>query len=166
MGLETFWQNLESSAAGQYMAESTWAFPTVETLHVIALVTVLGTILIVDLRLLGLTSKDDPVTMISHDALRITWIGFALAAITGGLLFISRASEYAANPFFIRKMVIMALAGVNMGVFQLLTWKSVRQWDVGAVPVAAKVAGVLSLMLWIGVVAMGRAIGFTLGSFY
>lgn len=167
MILESFWQALQASAVGDFIATSTWAFPTLETLHVIALVTVLGTIVIVDIRLLGLTSTDYPVTVISNDTLKITWIAFICAAITGSLLFTAKAHDYMINPYFIRKMVLLALAGVNMGVFHVLTWKSVKQWDTGGmIPVAAKVAGVLSLILWVGVVMMGRTIGFTLGIFY
>ena len=83
-----------------------------------------------------------------------------------GRTFTSNASGYAANPFFVWKMVLIVLAGVNMGIFHFFTWKSVHNWDVDcAVPLAGKIAGALSLVFWIVVVTCGRWIGFTLGWF-
>ncbi len=166
MNLSSFWQSLEGSSLGVFVAESTWAFPTLESLHVMAFVTVLGTLTVVDLRILGLGWKDTKLTVLSHEALRITWIAFVCAAITGLLIFVSKATSYVINPYFKLKLVMMALAGLNMVVFQFITWKSVKEWDLGPVPLAAKLAGTLSLLLWICVVFFGRAIGFTLSMFY
>jgi len=166
MEATTIWQRLEASAFGDYIAESTWAFPTLESLHVMAFVTVLGSLFVVDLRLLGLGWKDTRLTTLSHETLRITWIAFVCAAITGLLLFTSKATSYVINPYFKLKLVMLALAGLNMMIFQFLTWKKVDQWDLGEVPLAAKVAGLLSIVFWICVVFFGRAIGFTLSMFY
>lgn len=166
MILESFWQGLQDSALGQFVASSTWAFPTFETLHVISFVTVLGTLAVMDLRMLGLTSTDYSLTETSKDTLRVTWIAFIFAAITGSLLFMSNATNYVNNPYFIRKMICMALAGVNMLVFEFLTWRRVKEWDVGPViPVATKLAASLSLIFWVLVVFFGRTVGFTLGIF-
>ena len=166
MNLQSFWQGLEASAFGDYVAESTWAFPTLESLHVMCFVTVLGSLFIVDLRMLGLGWKDTRLTTLSHETLRVTWIAFVLAAITGLMIFCSKATSYVINPYFKLKLVSMALAGLNMVVFQFITWKSVAEWDVGKVPLAAKVAGTFSILIWIMVVFFGRAIGFTLSMFY
>ena len=166
MDLTALWQGLETSALGIFIAESTWAFPTLESLHVMAFVTVLGTLLVVDLRLLGIGWKDTKLTTLSHEALRITWIAFSLAAITGLLIFVSKATSYVINPYFKLKLVSMAFAGLNMVVFQFVTWKSVEEWNLGKVPLAAKISATLSLLAWICVVFFGRAIGFTLSMFY
>lgn len=161
------WESIEYSSLGISIAESTWAFPTLETFHVIALVTVVGTILIMDMRLLGLASNKVAVTRMSKDTLPWTWAGFVLAAITGGLLFISKASSYMINPYFLWKMGLLVLAGLNMLYFHFVTYKRVSEWDQApVVPTGAKVAGVLSLIFWIAVVFCGRAIGFTLGIYY
>lgn len=167
MNLDPLWQGLENSAVGQYVASSTWAFPTIETLHVICFVTVLGSIVVMDLRMLGLTATDYPLTRLAKDTLKITWVAFVCAAITGSLLFVSKATSYAINPYFQRKMVCMVLAGINMGIFEFLTWRNVRNWDTGqAIPFATQLAGALSLIFWILVVFFGRTVGFTLGVFY
>lgn len=161
------WESLEFSPLGIFIAESTWAFPTIETLHVIALVTVFGTIAIVDLRLIGFASRNVAVSRLSGDMLPWTWIGFGLAAITGTLLFVSKASTYMVNPYFLVKMGLLALAGLNMLVFHFVTQKTQSQWDNDvSLPTGAKVAGALSLLFWVAILFCGRAIGFTLGIFY
>lgn len=160
----TIWESIQYSSLGIFIAESTWAFPTIETLHVIALVTVLGTILVMDLRLLGVASTNYPVTAMSRDTLKWTWGGFILAAITGTLLVISKTSSYVINPFFMGKMLLLAIAGLNMAYFHRVTWKTVNEWDQNpVVPLGAKVAGITSLLFWTVIVFFGRAIGFTLG---
>ncbi len=160
------WERIEFSSLGTTIAESTWMFPTLETLHVIALVSVLGTIFVVDLRMLGWTSNKFAVTAVAKDTLPWTWGAFVMAAITGGLLFISKASSYIANPYFLWKMGMMALAGLNMMYFHFMTWRTVEHWDCDAsMPVAVKVAAALSIVFWLAVVFFGRAIGFTLGIF-
>ncbi|AKH42201.1 hypothetical protein FHS61_003034 [Altererythrobacter atlanticus] len=166
---ENIWQSLEYSGLGTSIAESAWMFPTIETIHVIALVTVVGTIAIMDLRMLGWAGTKSSITQMSNDTLPWTWGAFVLAAITGGLLFVSKASSYVINPYFLWKMFVLVLAGVNMMYFHFITYKTVHEWDVhgtGQVPVMTKVAGILSLTFWILVVFFGRAIGFTLGIFY
>jgi hypothetical protein len=102
----------------------------------------------------------------SRDTLPWTWGAFVIALITGSLLFISKATTYMVNPFFIWKMVLIAAAGVNMAIFHVFTWKTVNTWDRGReVPLTGKVAGGLSLVLWVLVVFVARWIGFTLDKF-
>ena len=161
------WESIEYSSLGITIAESTWMFPTLETLHVIFLVVVLGTILTVDLRMLGWTSNKFAVTVAAKDTLPWTWGAFTGAAITGLLLFTSKATSYVINPYFLWKLAMIALAGLNMMYFHFVTWKTVENWDTGStIPTSAKVAGALSLIFWLAVGFFGRAIGFTLGSYY
>lgn len=167
MNLDGLWHALEYSPVGDFVAVSGWAFPGLESAHVISIALVVGSIAIMDLRLLGVASRSCAVTELSRETLPWTWIAFVLAAITGGLLFCSNASGYAANPFFQWKMVLIILAGVNMAIFHFFTWRTVHEWDVDcAVPTAGKIAGALSLIFWIAVVTCGRWIGFTLSSFF
>ncbi len=161
------WESIEYSSFGLSIAESLWAFPTIETIHVIALVTVVGTIMVMDLRLVGLASNNVAVTKMTNDTLKWTWIAFVLAALTGSLMFISKASSYMINPYFLIKMGLLVLAGLNMLYFHFRTYQTVHEWDESpAIPKGAKVAGWLSLILWTAVVFFGRAIGHTLGMFY
>ena len=94
--------------------------------------------------------------------LPITWTAFCLATLTGGLLFSSKAVHYLENWPFRLKMVLLALAGLNMLLFHFLTYRSVHDWDdADRAPSSARFAGALSLAFWIGVVVFGRWIGFT-----
>jgi hypothetical protein len=164
MILEALWKSLESSAVGSFVAGSPWAFPTIECIHVIAIVTVVGSIAVMDLRLLGVASRDSAVTAVSRETLPFTWGAFVIAVITGSLLFVSKASGYAINPWFQLKMAALVLAGLNMAVFHLTAWRSVGAWNAdSAVPLGGKIAASLSLFFWICVIFFGRVIGFTLG---
>jgi len=166
MALETLWNALETSPVGDFVASSAWAFPAVESIHVIAIVTVVATVAIMDLRLLGVAGKGWTVTELSDDTLKWTWGGFVLAVITGTLLFVSKAHVYAREPWFLAKLVLFAIAGVNMAIFHGLTWKQVKSWNTLRVPPrAALIAGGLSLTIWVLAVICGRFIGFTLGQY-
>jgi hypothetical protein len=163
----SIWQSIEGASLSVSIAESTWAFPFLECIHVIALITVIGTIFIMDFRLLGWNSMNRKVSQLSDDTLKWTWAAFCLAAITGSLLFISKASTYMVNPYFLVKMCLLAAAGLNMALFHFTTFKSVANWDEGAaLPTGAKMAGGLSLLFWTLILFCGRAIGFTLGIYY
>jgi len=161
--LQTLGSGLENTALGQYIAASAWAFPTIEVVHVLSLATVFGSVALVDLRLIGLAFRHRRVTELSAEILPITWTAFVGAVVSGGLLLSSQATTYLANTSFRFKMLMLALAAVNMLIFHLVTWRTVEQWDErGVPPMAARAAGLLSICLWAGVVVFGRWIGFTL----
>ena len=166
MNLQSLWQGLETSPVGDFVASSSWAFTAIEYAHVVAVVTVVGTGAIMDLRLLGWTSPMWAVTQVSTDTLRWTWGGFLAAVSTGTLLFMSKAHVYAIERYFLWKMILLAVAGVNMALFHVMTWRNVSRWDAGmATPRAAKIAGTLSLLCWVLIIFCGRFIGFTLGQY-
>jgi hypothetical protein len=130
---------------------------------VLAITLVIGSISVVDLRLLGWASVDRAVTRLTRQVLPCTWAAFTVALITGAALFSSNAVNYAHNFYFQGKMVLLFLAGINMLVFHLLTGRDIGRWDTRSPPpLAARFAGAASLILWIGVVGFGRWIGFTL----
>jgi hypothetical protein len=153
---------VENGAMGTAIRESSWLFPTIETVHVIAIVTVVGTITMLDLRLLGLASRTRSVTDVMSEILPWTWSSFVIAAISGSLLFSSKALEYYKDGPFRAKMLLLVVAGINMGIFERLTKKGIADWDEEeSTPWAAKIAGGTSLLLWVAIVACGRWIGFT-----
>jgi hypothetical protein len=161
--MESLMQGLFDLKLAAAIRGSLYAFPLIEATHVIAITLVFGTIAVVDLRLLGVASGHRPFTRLAPEILKWTWMAFALAVVTGGLMFISNAVVYFANTPFRIKMCLMLLAGLNMGVFQVLTHKSVHLWDDRkSAPTAGRIAAILSLCLWIGVICAGRVIGFTL----
>jgi hypothetical protein len=130
--------------------------------HVIAIALVVGSIAVVDLRLLDWTWRRRSITELTLDVLPWTWASDAVAVMSGSLLFTSAAVKYAGDVSFRLKMLLLMLAGANMLVFHLCTYRGVAAWDRDMpTPRAAKVAGVASLLLWVIVVAAGRWIGFT-----
>jgi hypothetical protein len=154
---------LQSTSLAVYIHKTAWLFTTIELVHVIAISLVIGTIAIVDLRLLGIASATRPFTELARLVLPWTWIAFAIAATAGSLLFISQASEYFVNAMFWRKMVFMAFAGINMLIFELVTVRGVQQWDRKPTPPAtARLAGGISLTCWVMVVVFGRLTGFAM----
>jgi hypothetical protein len=155
---------LQSTPIAVAIAENEILFPWIESVHVLAIVLVVGTISIVDLRLLGVASLDLGVRRLMRDVIPYTWGAFAAAAITGSLLFSSDAVHYGHNFFFQGKLVLLALAGLNMAVFHFVGVGDIDRWDTGTghTPMAAKAAAAISLLLWIAVVAFGREIGFTM----
>jgi hypothetical protein len=159
--LREFSEWLGNTSLGMAVADD-W-FPKVECIHVIALATVVGTIFLVDTRLIGLTSTRLSFRHISSRLLPWTWAGFILAVITGLLLFSSNAVAYYENGAFRLKLLLMILAAVNMLYFELVTFRNVAAWETSAKPpFAARLAGLLSVVLWCGVIMTGRWIGFSL----
>jgi hypothetical protein len=155
-------QNLEETELAGSIRHSLYIFPVLESVHVMALSVVFGTVMIVDLRLLGVASSRRPFARMSSELLRITWVAFALAALTGTLMFMTNARVYAGNTSFRLKMLLLALAGLNMAIFHLTVGRTVPRWgEAPAAPGLGKLAATLSLALWIAVIFTGRVIGFT-----
>ena len=162
--MPSFVASIESSGVGEWMRTSLKAMPVVEAIHVMAIALVFGTILIVDLRLLGLFDVRRAFSRVSDELLRVTWVAFVVATITGVLMFTANASTYYVNTAFRWKMVALVAAGVNMAVFQFVTARTVPAWDKGVQPpLAARAAGAISILIWTSVIFLGRWIGFTKG---
>ncbi|HEV7691719.1 MAG TPA: DUF6644 family protein [Hyphomonadaceae bacterium] len=160
MTLESAASWLENLPFPTAIRESAWLYPIFETIHVMALALVVGSIATVDLRLLGVARRNQPAWRIAQQALPWTWIAFAVAVVTGALLFSSQAVKYVDNVPFRIKLVLLALAGINMAAFQFGAGRTINTWGEGQAPTGARIAGALSLVFWIGVVAAGRWIGF------
>jgi hypothetical protein len=163
MSFDALYQWLEATAPATAIRESELLFPLIESTHVVAITLVFGTIAIVDLRLLCLASLESRVSRLTAGLLPWTWAAFAVAALTGSLLFTSNATAYGHNFYFVSKLVLMLAAGINMAVFHLVGMRDLDRWDaLPRTPLGARLAGALSLLIWIGVVACGRWIGFTM----
>ena len=153
--------SLEASRIAAAIRNTPVVFPLIESVHVIALTLVFGTILIIDLRLLGLASTRRPFSAVAADVLTWAWGAFALSVVTGALMFITNAPGYYANVYFRAKMALLALAGVNMFVFEFTARRSLPDWDrLPAAPVSGRVVAAISLALWIGVIFLGRWVAF------
>jgi hypothetical protein len=153
---------LEASSPAEAIRTSGYLFPIIESFHVVGLTLVFGTITIVDLRLLGVGSTRRPFTKVASDVLKWTWAAFALAAVTGSLLFISNADVYYHNFYFRSKMTLLALSALNMLVFKVTAGRWVGRWDNDQVaPLAGRAVAIVSLLLWVSIIFCGRWIGFS-----
>jgi len=162
MDIAAVLQWIEGSSLAGRIRDSLLLFPLLESMHVIGLALVFGTIAIIDLRLLGAASTERPFKRMASDIMKWTWGAFALTALTGALMFTTNASVYYHNFYFRTKMLLLLLAGINMLVFELTLGRAVHRWDSApSAPRAGKAAAVLSLAIWISVIFAGRLIGFT-----
>jgi hypothetical protein len=152
---------LEQSPIGAAVRQSLWLFPAIETAHLLGMTVLVGTAAAFDLRLLGRALQRTRISDLARRLLPWTWVGFGLQVLTGSLLFSSEAVKMYVNPAFRLKMLLICLAGMQALIFQLVASRSLDAWDErAAVPGAAKIGGLISILLWIGVVAAGRWIGF------
>ena len=163
MSVQSILESVQSSAVAEWMRDTNPAMQVVASTHVLAAVLVLGTVLIADLRLLGITDSQRTFMRIGRETLPLTWVAFALAVVTGSLMFTTSAQTYFGNAAFQLKALALLVAGLNMLLFQVLTARGIAAWDSGKPPRAARIAGVVSLLLWAAVVLLGRWIGFTKG---
>ena len=162
MDIVAFLKSLEASGIASRIRDSLWLFPLIESTHVIGLALVFGTIAIIDLRLLGIASTQRSFKRMASDILKWTWAAFALTALTGALMFITNARVYYHNFFFRTKMLLLVLSGINMLIFELTAGRTIHNWEKApSAPSAGKAVAAVSLVMWIGIIIMGRLIGFT-----
>ena len=150
----SFFQWLTTSPWAKVMNNAEWAFPVVQSLHFIGFALSIGTIAIVDLRLLGLGMMRQQADELARDLAPWTRVGIATMLITGPLMFSGDAVTYHYNPSFQFKMACLTVALL----YHFTIHRRAVRADVP--PIAAKLAGALSLLLWTGVVAGGRMIAF------
>ena len=167
--IDALLDTIGNSMIGTLVAESATAFPWIEVGHVLDIVVVFGSILLVDLRLIGLAARDPPLSF-SRTIPPITWGAFIVAVITGGLMFTSNPHGYFDGYFdstmFRVKILLLVLAGLNMFVFHLFTMRGGRVSNgPGPLPGGAQIAGLFSMTLWLVIIACGRWIGFTMAPF-
>ena len=149
---------IEASAFGQAMRESRWLFPAVETVHLVGVAILVGSIAVFDLRLLGF-SRALPVRRLAAHILPWTAASFLLIVPSGLAMFVAHADDLIANPVFAAKICLIFAASANAGIFLGGIFRRAAQWDVDVMPpVAARAAAAVSLVLWISVIACGRSL--------
>jgi hypothetical protein len=153
-----FWSWLEMLPLSARIGESWW-FPLLESIHVLTAMFVVGSIAWVDLRLLGVAATRYPASRYAQELLRWTWAAFAIALVSGFGMFMTRAAWYVTNRAFQMKVLLLALAAVNMALFHFWGRRGIARWETSTPSGAAKLAGALSLCLWIGITLAGRWTG-------
>jgi hypothetical protein len=149
---------LQESALGHAMRSSPALYPAVEISHIVGFVVLVGSILALDLRVLGL-GRAIPIQPMAQLVLPLSRAGFLLAISMGFLLFSADAAHVVKNPAFQAKLLLIAAALVNIVIAHAGPWRRVERWG-GEAPRAAKATALLSLVLWLGVVCAGRLIAY------
>ncbi|WP_428102233.1 DUF6644 family protein [Candidatus Rariloculus sp.] len=146
---------LETTAIANAIRASIWMYPALESAHYIGLAMLVGSIAIMDLRLLGI-AKALPIKPVMA-LVPFAWTGFAINAVTGSMIFIYNATSFGPDRVFRLKMSLIVLAGINTFIFQIAASRANVQWvATGAVPLSIKSVAAASLLLWIAVVTAGR----------
>jgi hypothetical protein len=156
-----FFDWLADTAWSVELHESQYAYSIIESVHVWTMSVFFGLAVMFDLRLLDWTFRKVPVSEFNRRVLPWTIAAFVIMVISGTLLFYAIPLRTYQNIFFRSKMLLMLLAGLNVWFFHARVYPAVANWDVEASPPrAAKVAGALSLALWIAIVVSGRMIAY------
>jgi hypothetical protein len=151
---------IEGSALATAMRQELWLYPSIEILHILGFVTLVGSIAMLDLRLLGV-SRELSVRALGRHVLPWTLGAFIIIVPTGLLMFSAHAADFVGNRAFILKMLLIMGAGVNAAAFHLGPYRSVAQWDAGvATPPAARIHAGASLIIWMSVIACGRLLAY------
>lgn len=151
---------LETSALAVAMRQWLWLYPVVEIVHIIGFVVLVGAAVMFDLRLLGL-SRSLPVKAMAYHLLPWARASLVLVVPSGLCMFMAHATEMAANPAFRLKLACLIAAGLNALLFHRGVFQSVSGWNQEvAAPVAARLAALVSLTLWVGVITCGRLLAY------
>ena len=151
---------LETTAIADAIRTYRWFYPALETAHYLGLAMVVGGIMLIDLRVLGVAKSLPLRPMLG--LVRWVWVGFIINAVSGSLIFVYGAGGFAANRAFQLKMILMLLAGINAMIFTVAAARSGDRWlDSGSVPIGIRVVATLSFVLWLSVVTAGRWMAYT-----
>jgi Family of unknown function (DUF6644) len=136
-------------------------YPIVESVHVLTLCLFLGLVVIIDLRLVGVTMGGTPASEVIGRLEPWATVGFVVMVISGSLLFYAIPVKAYLNIFFRVKVLFLLLAGANTAVFHRTIFRRVGKWDLAPVPpLRARLTGAVSLFLWAGIVVAGRMIAY------
>lgn len=155
---------IEASSLGQAMRQWLWLYPGVEIVHITGIALLFGSIAVLDLRLLGF-SRTLSVKKLARHVLPWTAASFALIVPSGLMMFTAHASEFIQSGVFVLKMCLILAAGLNAALFHAITFRTADVWDSEEMrrlppPPSARLAGALSLLLWIAVIACGRLLAY------
>ena len=156
-----FFEWLADTSWSVDLHESQYAYPLIESIHVWTMAVFFGSVVMFDLRLLGVALRKVPASEVVDRLLPLTIAAFVIMVISGLLLFYAIPLRSYQSIFFRFKMLLMLLAGLNVWLFHSRVYPKVATWDVeGVPPRRARVAGAVSLVLWIGIIFSGRMIAY------
>ena len=155
-----FLEWLQATWVGKLVAESLWGYPLLETIHSIGMAMMIGSLGLINLRVLGY--KPELKLLDVRQLLPLAWIGFTLNAISGTLLFTSDAVYFWDKYTFRIKMILIILGGINASLLGQRVFREAAAGAPASPPAAStKSIAFLSLVFWFGAVIAGRLIAYT-----
>ena len=157
MTIRSIFEAIEALPSSTAFRESLNGYPFALTAHVVSMCLFAGLILMMDLRLAGYGFQETPFSELQKRLFPWQMFTLLVTSASGLLLFYGQPMRYYGKALFWVKILLMIAAGVNALYFHMTTYRSVAKWDRDVVlPHGAKVAGVLSLIFWAGVIVFGR----------
>ncbi len=157
---ETWLLWLENTSTAAAIRQSLWLYPIVQFIHIAGIVVLVGSAMIFDLRLLGLARRLS-IPDLGHNLIPWSNVGFLIVIGSGFLLFIAHATDWAENPLFWLKILLIFIAALNAVIFNKYVMKRLRGWEIdGKLPPIVRISGVISLFFWFLIIAAGRFLAY------
>lgn len=151
---------VEGLAIAKAMRENLWLYPAVEIVHIVGFAILVGSVVMFDLRVLGL-SKQISIRALARHLLPWSVAALALIVPTGLLMFSAHAGDFISNRAFQVKMGLLLAAGINAAMFHTGPYQRVAQWDTQSVaPGIARASVALSIAIWLSIIACGRLLAY------
>ena len=159
----TIWDWIYDLPISVMIAEGAWQFPLLEVIHIYSMIFLITAVALFDLSFMGFPVGGETISRVAKMALRWTWVCFAINAVSGTLLFMSRAPEYAGNWAFQLKI---ALVFVGMIFHTIVLRKAVRWETAPDMGFGSKLLmGGISMLIWVGVIIASRWIAYAIPEF-
>ncbi len=153
---QSFAASIADSSLNRWIAETYWLWPVLEIIHFIGLSVMLGALLIIDARLLGMLGTWGTAAI--KRLTPLVWFGFCINLASGTMFFIGDPMRYSINIGFQLKMLLILIAGINVAVYQLQLRPRLAGWNTDSMPPIARFVAIVSLATWGGVLLLGRLI--------
>jgi hypothetical protein len=163
MTLHQAFEWLEATPLGLLVRESAWGFPILVALHIMGIMLSVGTLVWFDLRLLGVSMTGVKASLMYRRLMPWMFAGFTVMFITGFMLLAGFATNAYSNVYFRIKVIAMVLAALNALFYHRFTERRIAQWDdAPGPPAAARMAGLVSISVWMTVILAGRMMSYTM----
>jgi hypothetical protein len=156
--IQQFSEGLAQTAVSRAIQETSWIIPGVQTVHILAIAVVMSSIAMIDARLVGFGAMARPVSAIAHRYLPWVWSGVLILLASGSILIIGEPKRELLSAVFWIKMSLLVCALILTAVFQRPLNQQAYYWDQRKT--AARALGVISLLLWLGILSAGRLIAY------
>jgi hypothetical protein len=159
--LDRFCAWIDQTPLSQTIQTTAWIVPTVQTVHILAIAAVMASVLMIDLRLLGILGREQPVARVSERFRPVIWWTLPILLASGLLMIIGEPVRSLENPIFQLKMALLVAAIILTLSYQVPLGRDPAFWDVtSSRRGVARIIAVLSLLLWVGIVFAGRWIAY------